>query len=99
MHEFGNRWQNLVMLTRLSYFHLWKFDKHDSRKNWCPKDNLCGTGSHIELANWYIGLDLIASVFPPIALPHFPDDKQNTYGLHNKQSISKNQSASKNPTD
>ena len=51
-------WQNLVMLTCLSHFHLWKFGKHDNRKNGCSKVNLCGTGSHIDFADRYVGFDL-----------------------------------------
>ena len=46
------------MLTCLSNFHLRKFGKHDNRKNWCSKVNSCGTGFHIDFADWYVGFDL-----------------------------------------
>ena len=46
------------MSTRLSHFHLWKFGKHDNRKNWRSKVESCRTGSRIELGDWYAGFDL-----------------------------------------
>ena len=51
----------------------------------------------LNLLTGMLDLIWIEPDFPSIALPHFLDGKQNTYGLDKKLYISQNQSASKNP--
>ena len=70
------------MLTCLSHFHLWKFGKHDNRKNGCSKVNSCGTGSHIDFADRYVAFDLNRIRFSSHSSTMLSGwQKKNTYGL------------------